>query len=142
MGKQRGVDPRNFLGELKRRNVYKVAVAYAVVSWLLIQVATQVFPFFEIPNWAVRLVILLLMLGFPVALILAWAGAQDEAVELLEGLSNGFPGVGPAEITRDPLYRVPLVNNPRYKALEQKLEVEIAANQRLFDQRSSSSGGA
>jgi TolB-like protein/Tfp pilus assembly protein PilF len=63
----------NFLGELKRRNVYKVAVAYAVVSWLLIQVATQVFPFFEIPNWAVRLVVLLLILGFPVALILSWA---------------------------------------------------------------------
>ncbi|PYJ42954.1 MAG: hypothetical protein DME86_04180 [Verrucomicrobia bacterium] len=67
------MDLRNFFGELKRRNVYKVAVAYAVVGWLLIQVATQVFPFFEIPNWAVRLVILLLMLGFPVALILAWA---------------------------------------------------------------------
>jgi TolB-like protein/Flp pilus assembly protein TadD len=63
----------NFLGELKRRNVYKVAVAYAVVSWLLIQVATQVFPFFEIPNWAVRLVVLLLILGFPLALILSWA---------------------------------------------------------------------
>src|SRR6202045_439481 len=63
----------NFLAELKRRNVYKVAVAYAVVSWLLIQVATQVFPFFEIPNWAVRLVVLLLILGFPVALILSWA---------------------------------------------------------------------
>src|SRR4029077_8148020 len=63
----------NFFGELKRRNVYKVAVAYAVVSWLLIQVATQVFPFFEIPNWAVRLVVLLLILGFPVALILSWA---------------------------------------------------------------------
>ena len=62
-----------FLAELKRRNVYKVAVAYAVVAWLLIQIATQVFPFFEIPNWAVRLVVLLLMLGFPVALILAWA---------------------------------------------------------------------
>src|SRR5204863_1362124 len=55
------------------RNVYKVAVAYAVVSWLLIQIATQVFPFFEIPNWAVRLVVLLLILGFPVALILSWA---------------------------------------------------------------------
>ena len=67
------MNPRNFLAELKRRNVYKVAVAYAVVSWLLIQVATQVFPFFEIPNWAVRLVVLLLMLGFPVALILSWA---------------------------------------------------------------------
>ena len=45
----------NFFAELKRRNVYKVAVAYAVASWLLIQIATQVFPFFEIPNWAVRL---------------------------------------------------------------------------------------
>ena len=63
----------NFLAELKRRNVYKVAVAYAVVSWLLIQIATQVFPFFEIPNWSVRLVVLLLILGFPVALVLAWA---------------------------------------------------------------------
>src|SRR5947199_7207029 len=64
---------KKFFAELKRRNVYKVAVAYAVVSWLLIQVATQVFPFFEIPNWAVRLVVLLLILGFPVALILSWA---------------------------------------------------------------------
>src|SRR5258707_8292334 len=62
-----------FFTELKRRNVYKVAVAYAVVSWLLIQVATQVFPFFEIPNWAVRFVVLLLILGFPVALIPSWA---------------------------------------------------------------------
>jgi len=64
---------RNFFAELKRRNVYKVAVAYVVVAWLIIQVATQVFPFFEIPNWAIRLVVLLLILGFPVALILAWA---------------------------------------------------------------------
>ena len=63
----------NFFSELKRRNVYKVAVAYAVVSWLLIQIATQVFPFFEIPNWAVQLVVLLLILGFPAALILSWA---------------------------------------------------------------------
>src|SRR5437773_9151680 len=64
---------RNFFAELKRRNVYKVAVAYAVVAWLLIQIATQVFPFLEIPNWAIRLVILLTALGFPVALIIAWA---------------------------------------------------------------------
>jgi len=67
------VNPRNFFGELKRRNVYKVAIAYAVVAWLLMQVASQIFPFFEIPNWAVRLVVLLLIMGFPVALILAWA---------------------------------------------------------------------
>ncbi len=64
---------KNFFAELRRRNVYKVAIAYAVVAWLLMQVATQVFPFLEIPNWAIRLVIMLLALGFPIALILAWA---------------------------------------------------------------------
>jgi TolB-like protein/Tfp pilus assembly protein PilF len=63
----------SFFAELKRRNVYKVAVAYAVVAWLLIQVATQVFPFFEIPNWVVRLVISSVAIGFPIALIIAWA---------------------------------------------------------------------
>src|ERR1700747_843618 len=63
----------NFFAELKRRKVYRVAIAYAVVSWSLIQIATQVFPFFEIPNWAIRLVIVLLVLCFPVALILSWA---------------------------------------------------------------------
>ena len=67
------MNPKIFFGELKRRNVYKVAVAYAVVGWLLIQVATQVFPFLEIPNWMIRLVILLTAFGFPVALIIAWA---------------------------------------------------------------------
>lgn len=67
------MDWRRFLGELQRRNVYRVAVTYAVVSWVLIQIATQVFPFFDIPTWAVRVVVLLLVLGFPVALILAWA---------------------------------------------------------------------
>jgi TolB-like protein/Tfp pilus assembly protein PilF len=63
----------NFFGELKRRNVYKVAIAYGVVAWLLIQVATQVFPFFEIPNWAVRLIVLAIVIGFPIALVIAWA---------------------------------------------------------------------
>ena len=67
------MNPVNFFAELKRRNVYKVAVAYAVVGWLLVQVATQVFPFFEIPNWAVRLVVLAIAIGFPIALIVAWA---------------------------------------------------------------------
>ena len=51
------MNSRNFFAELKRRNVYKVAVAYAIVGWLLVQVATQVFPFLEIPDWVVRLVI-------------------------------------------------------------------------------------
>ena len=63
----------SFFTELRRRNVYKVAVAYAVVGWLLVQIATQVFPFFEIPNWAVRLVVLAIIIGFPIALVIAWA---------------------------------------------------------------------
>jgi TolB-like protein/tetratricopeptide (TPR) repeat protein len=63
----------SFFAELKRRNVYKVAVAYAIVGWLLIQIVTQVFPFLEIPAWVVRLVIALVAIGFPIALVIAWA---------------------------------------------------------------------
>jgi len=63
----------NFFAELQRRNVYKVAVAYAIVGWLLVQIATQVFPFLEIPTWIVRLVIVLVAAGFPIALVIAWA---------------------------------------------------------------------
>ncbi len=83
----------NFFSELQRRNVYRIAVAYAVVSWLLIQIATQVFPFFEIPNWAVRVVVLLLVLGFPVALVLAWAfELTPEGIKRTEDLSPDKPG--------------------------------------------------
>ncbi len=75
----------NFFAELRRRNVYKVAVAYAVVGWLVVQVATQVFPFLEIPNWVVRLVIALVVIGFPIALIIAWAfEATPEGIKRTE----------------------------------------------------------
>jgi len=67
------MNTRHLFAELKRRNVYKVAIAYAVVAWLLMQIATQVFPFLEIPNWAIRLVIMLIVIGFPIALVIAWA---------------------------------------------------------------------
>src|SRR4051794_18831768 len=67
------MNPRNFFSELRRRNVYKVAVAYAVVGWLLVQVTTQIFPIFEIPNWALRLIVLAIIIGFPIALVIAWA---------------------------------------------------------------------
>ena len=66
------VNPWNFLAELKRRNVYRAAVAYGAVSWLLIQISTQVFPFFEIPNSTVRFVVVALVLGFPIAMLVAW----------------------------------------------------------------------
>jgi TolB-like protein/Tfp pilus assembly protein PilF len=82
------MDLVRFLGELKRRNVYKVAVAYVVVAWLLIQVATQTFPVFEIPNWVARAVIVILCLGFPLALVLAWAFDLTP-----EGLQRADPAV-------------------------------------------------
>ena len=62
-----------FFEEIKRRKVYRVAVAYVVVAGGLIQLASAVFPAWELPNWALRLTIILLLIGFPIALILAWA---------------------------------------------------------------------
>ena len=67
------MNPTKFFAEVKRRNVYKVAIAYGAVAWLLTEVATQVFPFFEIPNWVVRLVVLVIIAGFPIAVVIAWA---------------------------------------------------------------------
>jgi TolB-like protein/lipoprotein NlpI len=75
----------SFFSELKRRNVYKVAVAYAVVGWVIAQIATQIFPFLEIPNWIVRLVIVLIAIGFPIALVIAWAfEATPEGIKRTE----------------------------------------------------------
>jgi Predicted integral membrane protein len=79
------MNPRSFFTELKRRNVYKVAVAYAVVGWVIAQIATQIFPFLEIPNWIVRLVIALIAIGFPIALVIAWAfEATPEGIKRTE----------------------------------------------------------
>src|SRR5438067_7177195 len=63
----------NFFAELKRRNVYKVAVAYAWVAWLLIQAASIFLPAFNAPQWAMQIVILILVIGFPIALVCSWA---------------------------------------------------------------------
>src|SRR5437763_15969201 len=65
-------DKRFFFSELKRRNVYKVAVAYIVAGWALSQGVAQVFPIFDIPNWIIRLIVLLIIIGLPIALVLAW----------------------------------------------------------------------
>ena len=66
------MNPTKFLTELKRRNVYRAAVAYGVVAWFLTQLTTQVFPFFEIPNSTVRFVVIALAVGFPIAMLLSW----------------------------------------------------------------------
>src|SRR6266481_7777114 len=67
------MDLRKFLAELKRRNVYKVAIAYAIAGWALAQGIAQVFPIFDVPNWVIRLIVALIIIGFPIALIFAWA---------------------------------------------------------------------
>jgi serine/threonine-protein kinase len=64
---------KNFFSELKRRNVYKVAVAYAVVGWLVIQVSATVLPTFHAPEWVVQTLVVLVAVGFPIALVIAWA---------------------------------------------------------------------
>src|SRR5436190_1206578 len=68
-----GTNSGNFFAELKRRNVYKVAIAYAIVAWLLIQAASILFPTFEAPAWVMKVFVSAIILGFPVALIFAWA---------------------------------------------------------------------
>src|SRR6266571_6261363 len=70
---ERGRESINFFAELKRRNVYKVAVAYAVVAWLLIQAASIFLPAFDAPPWVMKIFIIVIIFGFPVALIFSWA---------------------------------------------------------------------
>jgi TolB-like protein len=82
----------NFFAELKRRNVYKVAVAYIVAGWALAQGIAQVFPVFDVPNWAIRLIVILIIIGFPVAIVLAWAfEITPEGIRRTEGVNRMRP---------------------------------------------------
>src|SRR3954454_4941393 len=98
-----------FFAELKRRKVYRVAITYTVVAWLLIQVATQVFPFFEVPPWSIRLVIILLVLGFPIAMVLAWAfDITPEGVKRTDDLpSDEPPRAVPSPVAAIPAPTIP-----------------------------------
>ncbi|MDQ8188041.1 tetratricopeptide repeat protein [Pelagicoccus sp. SDUM812002] len=79
----------SFFAELRRRKVFRVAAAYVVVAWIIIQVAAATFPGFEIPMWAFRFVVLMLILGFPVALILAWAfELTPDGIKLTKNVSE------------------------------------------------------
>jgi len=83
----------NFFSELKRRNVYKVAVAYIVAGWALSQGIAQVFPVFDVPNWVIRLIVLLISIGFPIALFLAWAfEITPEGIKRTEDVDPAFEG--------------------------------------------------
>jgi len=86
------VNSRNFFAELKRRNVYKVAVAYAVVGWLVIQVSSTVLPTFHAPEWVVQTLVVLVLLGFPIALVLAWAfELTPEGIKRTEDVDHSQP---------------------------------------------------
>ena len=78
-----------FFEEVKRRKVYRVAVAYIIVAGGIIQLASAAFPAWELPNWALRLVIVLLLIGFPIALILAWA--FDVTAQGIEATPTALP---------------------------------------------------
>jgi|KBSMisStaDraftv2_1062788.scaffolds.fasta_scaffold13566_4 TolB-like protein/Flp pilus assembly protein TadD len=89
---------KGFFAELKRRHVYRAAVVYTMTSWLLIQVTTQISPFFAVPSWVVRLIILLLVAGFPIAVALAWAFELTpeglvKTDEIPTGKTSGWPVV-------------------------------------------------
>ncbi len=78
----------DFVAELKRRNVYKVAVAYAVVGWLLIQSRLNLFPTFEAPDWVMKVIVTAIVTGFPIALVIAWAFEMTpEGMKRTENLS-------------------------------------------------------
>src|SRR3954453_19692677 len=66
------MNPRNMFAELKRRHVYKVGAAYAVAGWLVVQIVTQVFPIFEVSALAQRIIVLVVVAGFPITLVLSW----------------------------------------------------------------------
>ena len=91
------ISPKNFFAELKRRNVYKVAVAYAIVGWLVIQISSTVLPTFHTPEWVVQTLVVFVALGFPIALVLAWAfELTPEGIKRAEDVSPN------ASITRKP----------------------------------------
>src|SRR6476659_7871135 len=85
------MDVQKFFAELKRRNVYKVAVAYAVVAWLLIQAASILFPTFEAPGWVMKIFVAVVVAGFPIELILAWACELTPEVLKLTEFADQLP---------------------------------------------------
>ncbi len=130
------MNPKNFFAELKRRNVYKVAIAYAVVGWLLIQIATQVFPVFRNPELGqFDLIVLLIAIGFPVALIIAWAFEltpegikRAEAVDEAEKRSRGAVWIYIVMIAA--VLSVGLFVLGRYSA-QRSISNEVGAGKRL-----------
>lgn len=94
----------SFFNELKRRQIYRGGVMYVVAGWVVVQVATQVFPYFDIPNWAIRLVVVAILLGFPIALVCLWmfesVDPEDPEKHLTDRRQGGRDAGGSAELSR------------------------------------------
>jgi fucose permease len=90
----------SFFSELKRRHIYRVAAAYAVVAWLLLQLVNNIAPGLNLPNWAVTLVIVLLAVGFPIALLFAWIHQLASADGASQRATTGQIGLGTYRIAR------------------------------------------
>src|SRR5439155_4815625 len=87
-GKSDAVNPKTFFAELRRRNVYRVAVTYAVIAWLLIQAASILLPTFEAPNWVMKALVVFLIFGFAMALFISWAfEATPQGMKRTENIS-------------------------------------------------------
>ncbi len=100
------MNKNNFLDELKRRNVYKVAIAYGITAWLLAQVASLAAHTFEAPSWIMKMIIIALIIGFPIALLLAWAYEMTpEGIIKTDDLDTEVNGEDKRIITR------PRINN-------------------------------
>ena len=84
----------NFFEELKRRKVIRVAIVYAITAWLLVQVSALLFPMFGVPDWAARFVVIVLLIGFPIALILTWA-LELHQKPCRNGIDYGHTGPSP-----------------------------------------------
>ncbi|MDH4125686.1 MAG: hypothetical protein OEW64_12870 [Gammaproteobacteria bacterium] len=104
----------SFFQELKRRNIYRVGVAYAVVTWLLLQIMDTVAPIIALPEWAPKLVLTLMIIGFPVAMLFAWA------YELT-----------PEGLKREDVFD-PFRNEPAFTALIEKRRVSATEQQQLL----------
>ncbi len=101
----------SLIAELKRRNVFRVGAAYAIVAWLLVEVASVVLPTFKAPEWVMQVFTFLVILGFPLALILAWA------FELTPGGIKREATVDPAESIRE---------TPEFAAIVAEIEADMA----------------
>src|ERR671937_3024207 len=87
------MNPHNFFAELKRRKVFKVGAAYLIVAWLAVQAASIGFPAFDAPPWALRIFILIALLGFPIAVVMAWVFDVTPAGVKLDAGASGSKGL-------------------------------------------------